>query len=266
MRLGHLYNYFQALLMVTSVACATGGTPEASPTDSDGGVALGPDAAAGTPDSGGGPSSPDAAAASCTLSPQTGCAPGKACDLGPNNTPECRDVTAPGNELSTCAGSTTCAAGYVCIGTPGACRRYCTSDGDCGTATDGALCIVNVIDDNQQPIAGAKLCTQDCDPVTGSRCPSGFSCHVYRESAGAMRPLTACDAAGAGTQNAACTDNRSCAVGYDCYSVTPAGGGTPTKKCLHNCNATANTGCAGTGGVCQGTGRVIGGIEYGGCL
>jgi hypothetical protein len=260
-------NSIAILAIGLATACATGGAGNGGDDDDgsgtpDAGVNILPDSGGGGGDGGGG--APDAMQASCDLVAQTGCPAGKACDLGASNTPECRDVTAPGTETSTCNGDTTCAAGYICIGAPGSCMKFCSNDSQCGTPNDGSLCIINVIDENMQPIPGAVLCTQACDPVTSSGCPTGFGCHIYQESAGQMRILTACDPAGAGMQNATCTDNSSCAAGFDCFAVTS--GGVTTNKCLHNCNATTNTGCAGTGGTCQGTGAVIGGNEYGGCL
>ncbi len=252
-----------ALLLLSG--CATAGAGG----DDDDDVAGGPDADVSIePD--GAPGQPDAApAVACDLVTQTGCPGGKACDLGDTNQTECRDVTGnpPGTEINTCAGETTCASGYVCIGDgPGktSCMRYCGVDADCGGGV-GALCVIDVIDGMQMPIPGARLCTQACNPVDNVGCPTTWGCHIYQEAAPPMRTLTACDPPGAGGQNATCTGSNTCQAGFDCYMVTQAG--VTSNKCLKNCNATANVGCAGVAGtICQGTGAVLGGSEYGACL
>jgi hypothetical protein len=235
--------------------------PDAMPGAIDGGVVIVADAAvAGTPDA--------AVAAACTLVQQTGCTAGMACDLGAANAPMCRAVTAQGTATSSCSDPTACSAGYTCIGSGAAtrsCMRYCSADSDCGGAA-GALCIISITDGNMVPIPGATLCTQSCNPVSSAGCPANWGCHVYTESAGAMRTLSSCDPPGAGGQNAACTENSGCQAGFSCFSVTQ--GTTTTTKCLKNCNATAGTGCAGvTGTTCQGNGMaVLGGVSYGACL
>jgi hypothetical protein len=267
-------NLFATLTCVLLAACASagGGAGDDDSTRPDsGGVQLPPDSGLpGTPDASL-PGTPDASTAvSCDFAAQTGCGPGLACDLDSNNQPTCRAVNSPGTETSTCAASEDCAAGYVCIGQPSSCMKFCNSDSQCGSANDGSLCIINIIDANMANVPPgcsgttcAKICTQACDLSTQTGCPSAFGCNLYQESAGQMRLVTSCDGTlGAGGQGATCTANTDCKKGFGCFNTGMV------SKCFHYCNVTANTGCAGiTGTTCTGLGTpvVFGGVEYGAC-
>jgi hypothetical protein len=235
-------------------ACAQAGSADDgddSPPEVDGGLSFLPDAAASD-------------AQPCSLSDQTGCDTGLACDLGDTNQPECRIVGTAGAETATCSGNEGCAAGYGCInaGAAASCMEWCDADVDC--TAPGGLCLIQIVDMNKQPIAGAKVCTQNCEPVSGSGCPPTWGCHIYQESAGQTRKLTQCSPPGASGQGQTCTDNRSCQAGFVCLG--DANGAN--KQCIKWCNQTAGGGGCPTSTLCRSfsPALVFGGQEYGYCF
>jgi hypothetical protein len=237
-----------------------GDRPDADPNRPDSTVIqLPPDAA------------PDDAnvAAACTLVPQSGC-PGEACDLDDamlaTGGTVCRPVTAMGMDTSTCAGVTTCAAGWTCLGasaTESQCYEFCATDSQCAPAT-GGLCVINIVYGTPpMEVPGVTVCSKACDPLDGSGCPSTWGCHVYQEEPPGTRFFSHCAPSGPGGQNAACVDDTDCQQNYSCVNTGMS------NVCLKNCNVTTNTGCAGIAGTaCTGFTNhpVVGGAEYGVCF
>jgi hypothetical protein len=210
----------------------------------------------------------------CSLTPQCGCGSGMACYLDGTSTSTTTvtvcNAAGAGTETSTCTGSSGCAPGYDCFG--GRCLRWCATDTDCPGA--GGLCIVHIIDGNQNNIPGAITCTTDCDPTSSAptACPATWACHIYQDTT-TMALLTDCDPAPAsgGGKGALCdtNGNRDCAPGLDCIALTQ--GGTTTNECLQSCVCPGGNCAAGTctlGGSCNGfqTPAVIGGTTYGTCF
>jgi hypothetical protein len=252
-----------ALALLLAAGCAAGGTLDddaggngGGDDDIDSGVVIIPDAAEGTPDAADGlpdaaVGSPDAAgpATGCALYQQTGCGLGEACDLDEANLATggtiCRAVTVQGGSTSTCTGTTTCSAGFVCLGAAGEshCAEYCQNDMVCdGT---GGLCVIGLVyGDPAMPVnlggAQVKVCSNNCNPLDGTGCPTGFGCHVGRSAEAAPRNFTLCDKAGAGTQEGACTTSGDCASGFTCVNANG-------NKCLKYCD---KPGTAGTLGGC----------------
>jgi hypothetical protein len=200
------------------LADASGPGGDDAPGDDDGSTTT------GTPDAGetdGGP--PDAATCSpCELVSQCGCDPQtEACDLGGANpaqgTTVCRPVLIEGGETDTCNDSTSCAAGFVCLGSAGAasCKRYCHDDAPCDGG--GGICVIEVTVGGT-PIPGVKVCSPRCDPFTSQGCPSGWGCAPFSDPQ-ELRNFTWCELAGTGGQNALCSDDGQCQEGFTCVQV-----------------------------------------------
>ncbi len=272
------------LIALMFAACATAGDVPDSPD------ASGDD----TPDSGGDPtfdaagptidapdiSAPDAdltcPTQPCDLLDQCGCGANQACDLDGNNLETggtiCRAVTASGDELDTCASGSECAAGFVCIGNPGRCRRYCDDNGDC--PGDGGLCVIN-LSYNGNPIPGAVTCSTHCDPIANNNngCPATWGCHLYSYDPdgvpgnGDEMYLSDCDAppANGGGVGSSCSGSGDCLPGNDCVTINGSSSCRPTCLCPGgNCGSGS---CPGGSGSCYGydPAIVIGGLTYGVC-
>lgn len=258
-----------ALIALAVAACAraTYEGPDADVTDVDAATdAAGIDASIDAPGS-------QCSRQPCSILPQCGCDdPARpVCDLDRNNLPTgataCRADNFGGTESTVCTMATTCAAEHVCVGR---CRRFCEDDDDCPGA--GGLCIIDLTYGNPpMNVPGATTCTTDCIPTQANNatCPSGWACHIYRESDGAQRYLTDCDAppASGGGTGAVCADNGDCRPGLDCVNLNPGG-----PQCRPTCicpggNCAAGT-CTGGSGSCRGytTPVVIGPVTYGACF
>ncbi|HUH04729.1 MAG TPA: hypothetical protein VML75_22185 [Kofleriaceae bacterium] len=279
--------FLTALIGLGAGACATsdagGGAADADPFAPDADP-LAPDADPNAPDAD--PLAPDANPATnadasscpkqpCSLAPQCGCSASQACDLKGSELStggtECRAVNTAGTETSTCSAPESCAAGYVCLGTPGHCRRWCAGDGDCTGA--GALCLLQVTYSGGD-VPGAVTCSKSCDPV-GTVNPTGcppsdattrWGCHIFADDPdgtfgnGDERFLTDCTTAPltGGGDGVACTSNSNCAPGYDCINVG-------TNQCKQTCIYGGGVCAVGTCVRFAEPRPVIGGVEYGVC-
>ena len=185
----------------------------------------------------------------CTLAPNAGCPSGQSCDLDgaklATGGTTCRDIVTAGTETSTCDLSTECAKGYVCLGEAGSCRRYCADDAECPGA--GGLCTIKVVHGTPtMEVPGVTTCSSGCDPVTSSGCPAGFTCPIAGNDTDGY--YSQCRKAGAGTQEAVCTDHSQCAPNFECL-VLP-GDDRCRRACLVDA---ATTGCENIPGtVCTG--------------
>ena len=203
----------------------------------------------------------------CDIPTQCGCGANMACDINAMTLmgTACRAITTPGMVTNTCAAAEDCAADYVCVGdgTNDACEKYCQTNNDC-TAPRGQ-CVVQLTDGSGNAIAGAVVCSSDCDPSLASNpttCPSGWSCDLFTATfMGAMDDIVDCRKAGTKTQNQACTVSTDCAAGFSCIN-----NGT-SNVCARICKPPSNTGCTGTT-TCLSfqTAFTVGGTEYGVCL
>jgi hypothetical protein len=204
----------------------------------------------------------------CDLYPQCGCnaAAGEVCDLdfsmlSAEGITECRSVTVPGTEASTCTVSTGCAGGHVCVG--GRCRRYCDTDTDC--PGDGGICLVQLtVGTPPVDIGGAITCTTMCDPIltANNGCPPTWACHVYNYM---MSGITDCEPDGGGGDGATCATSSDCSPGLDCVTIGMNMTCEPTCVCP-NGNCAQGT-CPPNTGTCGGFVEppVIDGITYGVC-
>ncbi len=227
--------------MVLAAACARGSS-SAQPTDSPPGDGSG--SGSGMRDA---PVKMDAAIDAdlcptlpCSLAPQCGCSGATpACDLGSGSATACR-AAGTGTETTTCTLDTTCAAGYVCVGdgTNNACDKYCATGADC-TAPRGQ-CVDQLIDSSMKPIAGAVVCSSNCDPTqtTNATCPTGWTCDLFTSTYMATAyNIVDCRKAGTATQGQTCSSTVACAAGYTCVNT-----GT-SSVCGKLCAPPSNTGC-----------------------
>lgn len=253
-----------ALLAIAVVcACAKGST--SAVTDSSGsgkGDGTGSNADAST-DGRGLDASNGCAVQPCSILPQCGCTDpaAPACDLGSGSANECRNATSTGVEGTACPAVTSCAAGYTCVGGGNNfdCEKYCASNSDC--MGPRGQCVVQLTD-GTNPIAGAVVCSSNCDPstATNSLCPANWTCDLFTATyMNVDHAIADCRLAGSAGNNVACSTTVACAAGYSCVN-------TGSNVCKKLCNKTANTGCS-TGACTSFTTPVtIGGTEYGVCL
>lgn len=187
----------------------------------------------------------------CSILPQCGCGGGKACDLdtSDNNGTACRSVTMPGTETSTCNSLSQCAAGYICLGGGGAssCKKYCTSDTDCGTPR--GACVIDITSGGTPVMGIPSACSSNCEPTATNspECPSTYKCGLFTAShMGNNIRIADCSPAGTGTQGSSCAsgangDDKLCAKGYLCSTTTS----DTAFKCRRICQkAASNCGAA----------------------
>lgn len=198
--------------------------------------------------------------APCKLvSPQCGCDGGDMCAINGTGDRECH---APGDKQidQECTGLYSCAPGSLCTlvsSSKSICTAYCDSDAQCG----GGLCLIQ-LNDPQSPgdvLAGVTLCSDDCDPVTGTGCPAGLGlgCNLGQQADGAMTVFTICGGSGNGAQGATCTDNEDCAAGSGCFGA---------NGCLKYCKPGSPVCPAGTTCLSFDPQLFYKGVEYGACL
>jgi hypothetical protein len=293
-------------LIITAIFAALVGCAQGSGSGGDGGfVDSGPraDADPNAPDAD--PNAPDAAngcpTAPCDLLAQCGCTGGEVCDLDntmlPTGGTACREVVSPGTEQGNCNTSNQCAGGYVCLGSPGQCRRYCGNDGDCGA---GAFCNLDVVYDsgggNFMDVPGATTCSKSCEPdkASANGCPGSpqFGCHIYQHDPddppvtdGDEVLISDCSAPGLGGDDADCSVNGSfdCQPGFDCVVLTfttictvngdcaagqecdQAQGQCIDDLCKQNCRVLGGTCAVGTCNSFN-PAAIVDGVEYGVCF
>ena len=213
----------------------------------------------------------------CDLHAQCGCTAPLVCDLDFTDLvgTSCRAVNQPGTETSTCssgspatAQSSYCAGGFVCVGSGAnaVCEKYCDMDADCGQPR--GQCVIQLTANNA-PIAGATVCSGNCNPVNSSAggCPAGFKCGFFTVTSALTgnqpRDIVDCALPGTGTQGTACTSDAGCAANFMCVN-------TGTTACRRICNRTTggNECAAVPGTTCGGfnPALVVGGAEYGACI
>lgn len=260
-------------LLGSLVACATGGKfAGTGGSHSDGGSGgTGGGGGDTTTSTGGGggdtTTTSTTTTAACTespcklVAPQCGCAGGEMCAINGDGDRECH--TAGDKQVDqACTGLYACAPGTLCTlvsSSVSICTRYCAADADCG----GGLCVLQLNDPSNpsMPLAGVSLCSDDCDPVSGSGCPGGLGlgCQLGQADDAAMTVFSLCTGAGAGTQGAACTDNEDCAPGLACFNAG-------STQCLQWCKPPNGACPAGTACSPFQTPLLYKGVEYGACL
>lgn len=200
----------------------------------------------------------------CTIDPQCGCTdPTKsACDLGSGSSNACRFATTTGVEGQTCTAAAGCAAGYTCVGdgTNFSCEKYCANDGEC--MSPRGQCVIQLTDGSGSAIAGAVMCSSNCDPATATNplCPNGWTCDLFTATYMATtHNISDCRVDGAVPAGSSCA-TASCQAGLTCVTYS-----STSHLCRKLCNKTNNTGC--TSGTCTSftTAFTVGGTEYGVC-
>lgn len=197
------------------------------------------------------------------VAPQCGCGAGEKCSVDNQGARVC---VPEGEGLlgEECSGQA-CIAGLICVVTKSTaptvstCMKFCEADIQC--KEPGGLCIYSLNDGTGDPIEGASLCTQNCDPVTNTGCPvAQTSCQATQEARGEQRFFTFCTGAGLGGQGAVCTTAQDCQAGFGCFNVGAE------SNCLKWCNVESAT-CPG-GTTCQipNPAITIGTVAYGACI
>jgi hypothetical protein len=195
---------------------------------------------------------------SCTTVPQAGCSgPTPACDIHDDGTTFCRGVTNAGISNSHCATETECKAGYTCTGDGEAthakwCARFCTVDSNC--LGDGSRCISEL--EHQGNPLGQRVCTNACDPIAQTGCPSDMGCLVANHASG---DFSDCFYMEGRPNGAACSFSRECRPGSMCV-------GNATATCTQICRTNANNTCP-SGMTCRSLANPveIGTSTYGYC-
>jgi cysteine-rich repeat protein len=233
------------------IVCGNG-TREGSEECDDGNVASG---------DGCSPTCSTEPATACSLVPQGGCSGATpACDIDATQETSCRAVTTQGVSNSHCASDTACRAGYTCVGEDNAvedpfCARFCIADSDCTGA--GSRCVHALVDAQNTPL-NVNVCSNACNPVTQTGCPSGMGCIAATATSG---DLTDCIYMGTTPDGGACNTPDDCQEGSSC--VTSNGVSVCRSFCLVGDDST----CPGLL-ECEsiGTGIDIGAVEYGICF
>jgi hypothetical protein len=203
----------------------------------------------------------------CDLWLQCGCQTGQKCTIdGASN----RDCLGAGTMAhgQICALDTDCVAGTICVGLSAQdlrCHQFCVSDTDCPGTGGGGVCIITLVDGNQDPIPGATMCTSDCNPASTSPvgCPTGWACHLqYVDENQDTIPdffLTVCaNDAGTGTGVGDCDNVTTfCAPGYWCY--------TTWGDCIRTCRMGMSDCQAGMTCLSYADPAIVGTTEYGYC-
>jgi hypothetical protein len=223
-----------------------------------------PDADPGAPDANTTSSCPTSP---CDLVEQCGaCTPGtQACDVDFTDLmgTACRGITAQGDSNDTCPAITDCAAGYVCVGdgTNDSCKEYCDADADCGSPR--GQCVIQLTDQSSNPIAGAVVCSSNCEPASASNptCPTGWGCDLFTATFNTVdHDIADCRVNGTRTQGQTCGAAGACAAGLTCVN-------NGTDVCGKICKRPAGSECTG-GTTCYGFNPAftIATQEYGVCL
>ena len=198
-------------------------------------------------------------ATACALVPQSGCSGATpACDVDDGST-SCRAVTSMGTSNNHCAVDTACKAGYTCIGdedaaNPAWCARFCLADGDC-TGT-GSRCLTGLVDGNLDPI-NVTVCTNACNPVAQSGCPTGMGCIARHAAAG---DFTDCMYQGTTPDGGSCQTRADCMKGSTCLDIGGVG------VCREYCTVGDDSTCPfDQSCVSLANDITIGAVEYGVC-
>ena len=108
----------------------------------------------------------------CDISPQCGCPAGQRCVPGPDGR-RCVD----NGELphgAECDADEECADGFCHDSIAHVCRQPCLENEECAELGPGSTCILSVEVGEER----LRICTVDCDPLTGAGCPEGIQCNV----------------------------------------------------------------------------------------
>jgi hypothetical protein len=197
------------------------------------------------------------ATVACTLVPQSGCDTGEACDLGAVDPTECRDVTANGQADSLCESFTRCAAGFTCVAQDAntdSCMKFCNTDAQCNGV--GARCVIGLLDDAGDPIPDVEVCSNSCDPVDQTGCPSGLGCLPFDMAGG---DYSDCLDMGTRLDGQSCSDHTDCLAGSLCVNET-GGGSTCHEMCEVGVSTCGALTCLGFVDVI-----LLGGQEVGAC-
>jgi hypothetical protein len=214
---------------------------------------------------------PPIAGAPCSEFPQCGCTGTLNCDVA--NAKGMTACVASGTTppYNNCDAVGQCEKGYSCIG--GVCKPFCGTASDCPGS--GRVCD-NVVDQNNNKIPGASICTLNCDPLNPQDSGGGWSACGSNTNCAAIgtksAPYSDCygPASATATQGTSCAGSSGagdgpCAPGYIC--LTPDAG--ITFSCFKNCRVGNNADCstAGSGKTCHGYGTptYVGTTQYGYC-
>jgi len=206
----------------------------------------------------------------CDILPQCGCAADQACDIDTSDLmgTACRTVSAsPKSEGQACSNAAQCDVGTVCLG--GFCRKYCSTNADCGQPR--GQCVIDIQDSQGNILPGIPTaCSSNCDPsnVAAGGCDAGAKCGLFSAThMGVPSDIVACTTAGAGTQGTTCTgggqgDDKLCAADFSCTTIDSGTSFQCRKVCVVGISGTCplNQTCLQFNPT-----LTIGGTEYGVC-
>ena len=165
-----------------------------------------------------------------------------------------------GTSNNHCAADTECKTGYSCIddgvaGHQSWCARFCLQDNNCLGV--GSRCVNDLTDNNGVPLS-VSVCSNACDPVAQSGCPTGMGCLPALDSTG---NYTDCVYMGGKANGLACNSSTECRPGSICV-----GNSTSGYTCQPVCATNGMNTCPTTQ-TCQsfGTPLTIGSTIYGYC-
>jgi hypothetical protein len=192
--------------------------------------------------------------APCGVDPQCDCASSQTCDYGGGATAAC--IVAGNAPLGHgCASTASCAPGLTCFN--GACRPYCSAEGDAGCAAklpEGGTCEA-VSGADGGPVPGYDICTFDCQLQDPNACGPNGSLNAGCVSNGVGG--TDCEDVGILGVGATCQYLNDCLPGLVCAGT-----------CFPWCRIAASPSDCSGGATCEafsGGAVMANGIEYGYC-
>ncbi|MDX2022681.1 MAG: hypothetical protein SF187_20770 [Deltaproteobacteria bacterium] len=156
----------------------------------------------------------------CTPATAVGCTTGQACVLSCLASGNAATMCVPAGQKQpgeVCTGNAECAPGSQCYNRGcgiSVCRRYCTQDAQCpmaGTCSNFVSC-------PNEPAAGARLCSQPCDPRGAAQqgCVTGLRCFVLP---GEVTDCECVTPQRVGVDGGACTTTGDCGPGLICVNT-----------------------------------------------
>jgi len=187
----------------------------------------------------------------CSILPQSGCPSGQRCILRDDGRRCVANGALPhGTE---CSADEDCAAGF-CRDIPfQSCTDYCSDDEDCADNGPGSRCAFTIHVGSES----IRVCSIDCDPLTGTGCREGIQCNAQSDSV--VPCHTDCNAQSTpGTEGQECREHltHECAVGTACEE------GLCRPYCIIGEPCEGRGECVLRGGEAC----VVGSIGYGVCI
>lgn len=162
---------------------------------------------------------PPTADGQCEVSSRCGCSPSQNCTYV-NGSTRC---IAPGtmHVWDKCTYANDCPVGTGCVAS--VCHPTCETSSDCGAPGSDYRACFQVLDaTSNQPFAGYKVCTQQCNPLDPTNSAADASFGACRPSTTCLvsslgvQGTTNCVVAGAVSEGNACKSTADCSAGLVC--------------------------------------------------